>query len=300
MKIYLILVLIFSICILFSFKKYNENFINKYSKINRPYIWLYWENINNKIRPKYLDLCYETILKNCSNSFNIILLNEKNIVEYLPNIRKDLSDKLVKIPMKVDYYRYNLLYKYGGIWIDFDTIIIKDLLPIYNLLRKYDYIGFGCYYNNKICLKKTGYPNPANWVLISRKKNIMFKKCIDECDRLLDKYSANFFKKNYHIFGKNLLPMAIKFCHDNIPDWKYLHFPSKCIERNSSGIKLTNELLISNSEIDTNCKKHYYFVPIYNTSPGFPSWFKNLSKVNIIKSNTLISKLFRYALKYDD
>ena len=40
-----------------------------------------------------------------------------------------------------------------------------------------------------------------------------------------------------------------------------------------------------------------YFVPIYNTAPGFPQWFKILSKTDILKSNFLISKLFRKALR---
>ena len=55
--------------------------------------------------------------------------------------------------------------------------------------------------------------------------------------------------------------------------------------------------VISNEDIDKKCINKTYFVPIYNTSPGFPQWFKILSKTDILKSNFLISKLFRKALR---
>lgn len=302
----LILLIVVIICFYFSFGVQHEAFTNisepilddprKNHSPDRPYIWMYWENVPGKVRPDYLNLCYDTVKKNCEGKFNIVVLNNKNIYDYLPDVRKDLAEKLPNIPMKTDYYRYSLLYKYGGIWMDFDTIIVKDLTPLIDKLKQYDYVGFGCYYNDKRCLEQTGYPNPANWVMISRKGNVMFKKCLEACDNLLDTKPKSYFEKNYHAFGKNLLPMVIKHCQEDVPGWRYYHYPSKCLERDSHGEKLRNHVLISNREIDEVCRDSYYFVPIYNTSPGFPQWFKDLTKTGIIKSNTLIARLFKLAL----
>ena len=265
-------------------------------KKDKPYIWMYWDNKPGKQRPEYLDVCLETIQTHCKNSFNIIILNKKNVYNYLPNLRKDLWEKLVHIPMITDYIRYLLLYTYGGIWLDFDIIMIKDIMPLYKKLNTYDFIGFGCYFNDSYCMNKTGYPGPANWCLISRKKNILFKKCISECDSMLDNYPKQFFATHYHIFGKNLFLKLIKKIIANYPDWKYYHMPSKCMERDSTGTKTRNHLMISNKDIDPICKNKYYFIPVYNTAPGFPDWFYKLNKKQLLTSRMLISKFFRLSL----
>ena len=131
----------------------NENFIDS----SKPNIWMYWENKSGKTKPEYLKLCYQTIQKNCKNSFNINLLDEKTVYKYLPNLRKDL-DEYLNIPQKTDYIRLALLYKYGGIWIDSDTIVIKDMKPLWDKTKKYEFIGFGCtgyHCNCRIWISKT-------------------------------------------------------------------------------------------------------------------------------------------------
>ena len=186
-------IIIFIIYFLFV-NKYIESYTNNILSDNilPNNIWMYWENKPYTKRPAYLDLCYQTVIKHCSKDFNIILLNEKSIYNYLPNVRKDL-DKKLNIPQKTDYYRYWLLYLYGGIWLDFDIIVFKSLISMLNKLKKYDYVGAGCHYFN---CKKTGYPKPANWIMISRKKTNFIKNCIVECDKLLDNYEnkLNYFK----------------------------------------------------------------------------------------------------------
>ena len=83
------------------------------------------------------------LVNNCKNSFNIHLLNEKTVYQFLPKLRRDLDDYL-NIPQKTDYIRLALLYKYGGIWIDSDTTVIKDMKPLWDKTKQYEFIGFGC------------------------------------------------------------------------------------------------------------------------------------------------------------
>lgn len=78
--------------------------------------------------------------------------------------------------------------------------------------------------------------------------------------------------------------------------WDYLHMPSKCIERDSIGNKYVNNRLISDQEYDKKCKGKIFFLPIYNTAPGFPEWFVKLTKKEILDSNMLISRMFTYSL----
>ena len=289
--ILIILVIILIILIIYCFKKKKKNKEQfKLKSKLKSNIWMYWENKPNKEKPVYLDLCLDTVYKHCSNDFNIHLLNENTVYDYIPNLRRDINH--LNIPQKTDYIRLLLLYKYGGIWLDSDIIVMKSLYPIIEKLKKHEYVGFGCHYNN---CKNSGYPKPANWVMASRKNGILMKKCINKCHQILDKLNNKTInlKSNYFILGRELIWKEIAKCKKNIKGWDYYHFDSKGLDRDSNYNKIRNTRLLSNENVDKNCSM---FVPIYNTNPGFPESFLNLSKEELLNSNMLISKLFRESL----
>lgn len=261
-------------------------------------IWMYWENKKNTTKPIYLDICYDTIMKHCKDDFNIYLLNEKTILKFIPDLRRDLNKKL-SIQQKSDYIRYILLYKYGGIWIDSDTIVLKNLITIIKKLKIYNFIGFGCHYGDIKCKKAiSGKPFPSNWIMASRKNDILMHRCYLKCDDLLDHNYIN-IKKNYFSIGRELMWKEIQYLYKHHSDWKYYHYSSICLERDSKGNKLRNYRMISDENIDEHCKNKFICIPIYNTSPGFPKWFLKLNKEQLLKSNMLISKLFRLSLNYN-
>ena len=266
---------------------HKECFNNK-----KPYIWMYWEDkVKGVERPNYLNLCLKTVYKHCSKDFTIKVLNEKSIHSYLPHLRKDLDRKL-NINQKTDYYRIRLLEKYGGVWLDMDTLVISSLKPMLKKLKKYDFIGFGCHGEEKCTIEKYGYPYPANWVMISKKNTKFMKLCGQYQDKILDNISDR--SNKYFELGRDTLWIIIKRLKKE--GWDYYHYPSGCLERNSEGIKMKNNIMMSDIEIDPICRDKYIFVPIYNTAPGFPDWFKNMSEKKLLKENMLISKLFRLSL----
>ena len=63
--------------------------------------------------------------------------------------------------------------------------------------------------------------------------------------------------------------------------WVYEHIPSKCQEYDSSGKKLNNIMIDFNWK---DCEKERIFFPLYNTAPGYPDWFKELT-VDELKNN---------------
>jgi len=289
--IYMIICLLLIFLLLTLTTNTDHLFINK-----RNHIWMYWENKQNTTKPIYLDICYDTLIKHCKDDFNIHLLNEKTILNFIPDLRSDLDDKL-SIQQKSDYIRYILLYKYGGIWIDSDTIVFKNLITIINKLKKYNFIGFGCHYGDITCKKKiSGTPYPANWIMASRKNDSLMHRCYLKCNDLLDKNYYN-IKKNYFSIGRELMWKEIQYLYKHNKNWKYYHYSSVCIERDSKGKKLINNRMISTENIDQYCINRFLFIPIYNTAPGFPKWFLKLNKKKLLKSNMLISKLFRLSLK---
>ena len=242
----------------------------------KPRIWCYWETMEGRQKPAYIDLCYDSILHNCKNCFQIHRLDEKSIRNYLPELNPADLDHL-SIPHKADYYRYALLEKYGGIWIDADIIVSKCLCPLYKKLMESsnDYMGFGCGRSRQSCSDNPdGKNNPTNWLMIS-KPNTKFMKCVRQSAE-----EVIFQKKDfkYHEIGKGALEKCISHMNQN-EDWDYIHIPSSCNEYDSRGNKLNNIIKPYNVR---DCSSKRYFFPLYNTAPGYPDWFKKLSKEDLL------------------
>ena len=283
--IYLIIILF----LIFSQKILVENFPE-----NNNNIWLYWENKKGGTKASYLDLCFETVIKNCSRDSNVNLINEKTVYKFLPDLRKDLNEKCT-LPQKADYIRLSLLTKYGGIWLDSDVIVFKSLKKLFLVLNNYDFIGFGCHF--KDCNRSPyGYPKPANWVIGSKKNGKLMTNCLIQANKILD-YSPSLLTRKYHCLGRELLWKEINKLILLDKNWSYYHFNSRCIERDSNGNKLINQRFLSDEEIDFKCKEKFVFIPIYNTAPGFPNWFSTMSKEEILKQDILFTKMIKYALK---
>ncbi len=152
----------------------------------KPYLWVYWENLNTTKMPAHISLCRKTLLKHCNTSFNIIQLDEKTIYTYLPELKQieaSLNLNRLKIAQKVDFYRILLLYKYGGLYIDADIIVMRDLKEITEKLRHYDYIGFGEF--NIDQGSYNSYGAPQNWVMASRKKGILITNLLKNIIQIL-------------------------------------------------------------------------------------------------------------------
>jgi hypothetical protein len=183
-----------------------------------PILWLYWEGE----MPEYIKMCKETIYKHCSESFIIMFLNDKNIYNYLPELKeKQIDFSNLKIAQKVDYYRILLLYKYGGLYMDMDILVMKDLSEIMDKLKKYDFVGFGC--TGARC--KYGYGKPSNWLLASRKQTILMRNILDSYEKKLRNINLNKIKNiGYFDFGKNIIWEELDKLIKN--GYKYYHYPN--------------------------------------------------------------------------
>lgn len=105
-------------------------------------VWTYWENVPGTTRASYLDLCVDTMKMYCNRDpFKFHILGPNDIPKLLPDLRSDLDkvccDKSPSedIATRIDYVRVKLLEKYGGIWIDIDTIVMDyfdRLIPIFH------------------------------------------------------------------------------------------------------------------------------------------------------------------------
>jgi hypothetical protein len=222
-------------------------------------------------------------------------LDDKTVFDFLPELKNvDLSHLV--LPQKVDYYRYCLLSKYGGVWLDADILVIRCICPFFNKLKKYDYVGFGCGYSLQECKlsKKAATSKPLNWFMIS-KKDTPFINCVkNKAEQKIIESKEKKENLPYHSIGKVLLASCYSDLNKDGKSWDYHHVPSKCQEYDSEGNKLNNIFIDFNWK---DCQKERIFFPLYNTAPGYPDWFKNLSLKKLKESKLFIKPLIIQAFE---
>ena len=283
----------------YSNKNEKDNSIEKFSNNTdslkgTKVIWTYWETKPGRKKPGYIDLCLNSIKHNCGKCFKVIILDEKTIYDYLPEISEiDLSK--LELPQKVDYYRYCLLEKYGGVWLDADILVIKCICPFYNKLKNSDYVGFGCGYDQNVCSNTLyGYSKPLNWFMIS-KPGTPFIKCVKgNAERKIMEANSRKVQLPYHEIGKVILSECYEKLNNGNGGWSYEHIPSKCQEYDTVGNKLNNIMIDFNWK---DCIDERIFFPLYNTAPGYPDWFKEMSEDDLKTEVTYLQPLITMAFE---
>lgn len=276
------------------------NILDKMNGV-KPILWSYWENKSGTKRPAHIDLCFNTFKKHCSLLFDIKILDEKSIFIYLPNLRTDIN--VLKLQHKTDYIRIALLFHYGGLWVDADTIIMKNLLEIVNLFRKHlDFIGFcDSRKNNKI-----KYGHPTNSVMGSKQYGKLMKNTLFELDKILDQY----FTKNtddrkpfrWFDLGKKIIWKQIAKLIKT-EKYSYHHFPDEVSgHRNPQGKWITPQLIFKKKIKFLNEDKIMFINLVNNrymgNNPKY-NWFSKLSRDEILYGEYFISSLFRKSLGLD-
>jgi hypothetical protein len=190
-------------------------------------VWQYWENSDtypNSI--PYIDLCHETVdlHQTDGKGYKVIRLNDKNYHEYIDDINPfifNLKESENQLAQKADYIRAKLLYKHGGIWLDSDAIVFRDLDMIFDKLEHYEFYGY------KI-------NSPCIWAFACHKNAEIMKKWVDNNDKVLNESEGkNIFygelgHRSFEIFIDTpniFLDDATKVQSiDHRYAWKYMHF----------------------------------------------------------------------------
>ena len=268
----------------------NQNIKNKSRNI-----WVYWQNINRSTYPTIIKLCMDTMKKYLSK-YNLIILDESSIKNYLPDLDDSMLDHMI-IAHKVDYYRLELLNKYGGIWIDSDIIIMRDFEPIWSKLDEgWDYVGFGC--TGHTC--SNGYSKPSNWVMASQPNGKLITKCLEKIKIKINSNKLNSDSKypEYHDYGKYIIWDSI----DELAiesNYKYYHFGSEydgARDINSQWIHIPN--FFSHNPTQFLDESKLIFVVLYNSEfkPDY-LWVNDCEESRLTNGKEWICSLFRKSLK---
>lgn len=104
-------------------------------------IWLWFEYANNT-PARYIQLNLQALQRHAPAShFTIHLVNRSIIAAHVP----DLPDAFWKLPTRVafsDAGRLALLATRGGIYLDADFLVLRSLVPVADLLQRFDIVGY--------------------------------------------------------------------------------------------------------------------------------------------------------------
>jgi Capsular polysaccharide synthesis protein len=146
-------------------------------------VWQYWDNSQEfPDGIPYINLCHKSldIHSTIGKGYKVIRLNKNTINDYIdinPFIF-NIGNNSNQLAQKTDYFRAKLLYKYGGIWLDSDSIIINSLDSIFDKLEKFEFYGY------KII-------QPCVWGFACRKNATIMKKWCENNERILNETQGN-------------------------------------------------------------------------------------------------------------
>jgi Capsular polysaccharide synthesis protein len=104
-------------------------------------VWAYWEDGPRARRSVYLDLCLETIEHHAA-PLELRVLSRHDAVTWLPDLDVERWESLPAPNYRSDYVRSRLLHRYGGIWMDVDTVALS---PLSQLIGELDRTGMVCF-----------------------------------------------------------------------------------------------------------------------------------------------------------
>jgi hypothetical protein len=274
-------------------------------KSKKPILWIHvpheynsrnWLSFGSRssfeLNQPYLYLTVKSIIKNCDESFNVVLIDDGSFEKIIPNWSINMD--LISDPMKC-YVRQlaiaKLIYTYGGLNVPISFLCFRDLIGLYNKGIN-DESMFVCenYDTNVTSTNKLFYPN-ANF-MGARKENDTVKDFIHFMERSIsDDYTAQ----------TKFLGEFDGWCNNKIIKGKMRLIPGTDVgTRTVDDEPVTVETLLGDEYIHFYGKSYGIWIPdkmILKRSRY--EWFARSSPEQIFQSQFILAKYIVLALAPD-
>jgi hypothetical protein len=100
-------------------------------------IWQYWETKGEK--PAFVDDLYRLAMQN--SGVRVIRVTPETVHTWLPHLEPEVM-QIAELAHKADMLRARLVLAHGGMWLDSDAVVLKDLNWILDGLRESDFVCF--------------------------------------------------------------------------------------------------------------------------------------------------------------
>jgi hypothetical protein len=289
---------------------YNE--IRKYllkdkdlDKCKKPILWIYipyeynsrnWLSFGSRnsfeLNQPYLYLTVKSILKNCDQSFKVVLIDDNSFEKLIPEWNINMS--ILSDPIKTNVRQLamtKLIYLYGGLNVPISFLCFRNLIGLYNKGTN-DNTMFVCenYDVNVTSTNKLFYPN-VNF-MGARKENHTVKELINFMERSIsDDYTAQ----------TQFLGDFDTWCNNNVTKGKVRLMPGTDVgTRTMNDEPITVETLLSDDYIHFYGKMYGIWIPDKMIlKRNYYEWFARMSASQIFESQFILAKYFVLALAPD-
>lgn len=235
----------------------------------------------------FKELCIESFNKYNQEHFEIIVIDELSLIKYIPNLPNNFNE--FTKDLKNTFIKFNLLYEYGGLWVDINSIVFSDLKFFTDKLIQYDFIGFGStednYENNNF------YSKPLMNVMGSRKNSLLCNKFKNQINKFLKEENVS------EIDNKFIINEFWESIEDLIKNnnYEYYHF-SPILTGNFDNFNepITDKKLFSNDNFDLDSLDMKLISVNFEKFNFDTDYLYNKDTIYNIKSN--IITLFRKSL----
>jgi hypothetical protein len=274
-------------------------------KSKKPILWIYipyeynsrnWLSFGSRnsfeLNQPYLYLTVKSIIKNCDQSFKIVLVDDNSFEKLIPQWNINMS--ILSDPIKTNVRQLamtKLIYLYGGLNVPISFLCFRNLIGLYNKGTN-DNTMFVCenYDVNITSTNKLFYPN-VNF-MGARKENHTVKELINFMERSIsDDYTAQ----------TQFLGDFDKWCNNNVTKGKVRLMPGTDVgTRTVNDEPITVETLLSDDYIHFYGKMYGIWIPDKMIlKRNYYEWFARMSASQIFESQFILAKYFVLALAPD-
>lgn len=140
--------------------------------VGKKIIWTYWDQGIDQI-PYFNKKCIES-WKHYNPEFQVIIVDKNTVFDYIyvTDLPEHWNEFMLQL--KSDFVRINLLYYYGGVWIDSSIVCIKPLKEAFTFNKSIE--GFAI----KKFSKNNGINVFENWFISAKYGSYIIKKWREE------------------------------------------------------------------------------------------------------------------------
>jgi mannosyltransferase OCH1-like enzyme len=257
-------------------------------------LWAYWE-MPPGVRelPPHIAIC-RRIMKRKAVGYTLNVVTPENAHRYLPDLPKRLmrialaprgrideyfrrrKRRAAAIPLRADYIRAFLLERYGGLYIDSDAVIIGDLMPIFDEIENAGFVIVRRETFGRDNVSVSFYGSAAHGPIISEYSNALRARLSGNLDY------------HYNEVGASMLTPIVNKQLRNVTILPERNIQPITFEEADAKFTSTNIQLADVISRETK-------VFMLHSGP-FKGPLAGLSEEEMLQSDRLISKVFRYAL----
>jgi len=256
-------------------------------------IFTYWVSLPGHDVPPYVQLCLQTWFEHIPD-LELVIINHENIREWVGDIIDMRRFRRLTLPIQSDVMSFLLLAKHGGIFMDADTIITRDIFEVIADFDPEKFIVFGY----------GGTLNTHMAIMMSLKPDNKFMTSAADValKRLRGIPVSDSFNLPWSYFGNDIIHLAGEDTANR-----------ECvsvIDRTESGNILESHYFTDKSTIEQyltfyfsqhdisleEAIKKIKFGAISLHNSWTPDEYKKLSFEEVIDSNCMLSAILRYSL----